>query len=167
LSLVPGETKRASFTLDKRCFAWYNTALGDWYCASGNYNIVIGASSRDVRLSAEIQVTTDAHLPFHIDLNTTVDALLKDPRTRQAAEKIFADHFDQSNWETGLEGLGSGNKWNERTYLEAPLRHLYMVKGLPYEKVEKMIDASNKLISTADTPQKVDRLKNITREELL
>jgi beta-glucosidase len=146
LSLAPGETKQAVFTLNERSFAWYNTELNDWYCASGNYRISIGSSSRDIRLYAGVSVTSNVYPPFHVDLNTTVDALLKDPRTRQTAEKIFSKHFDQLSWETGLEGLGSSNKWNERAYLEAPLRHFYMAKGMPHEEVEKLIDTFNKLL---------------------
>ncbi|MDR1220142.1 MAG: glycoside hydrolase family 3 C-terminal domain-containing protein [Treponema sp.] len=146
VSLAPGETKRVVFTLDKRSFAWYHTELGDWYCASGEYAVVIGASSRDLRLSAMVQVVSNEYLPFHVDWNTTVDALLKDPRTRQAAEEISARYFDKSKQEPGLESLGSGDKWSERAYFEAPLRHLYMTKDIPYEEVEKMIEAFNKLL---------------------
>ncbi|MDR2476570.1 MAG: glycoside hydrolase family 3 C-terminal domain-containing protein, partial [Treponema sp.] len=76
LSLVPGETKQVTFTLDKRSFAWYSTGLGDWYCATGDYGIVIGASSRDLRLNAVVHVSSNVHLPLHVDLNTTVDMLL-------------------------------------------------------------------------------------------
>ena len=146
VSLVPGETKQVTFTLDKRSFAWYSTELGGWYCASGDYNIVIGASSRDLRLNAIVHVTCNVHLTLHVDFNTTVDMLLKDPRTKPSAEQFFAAHFDQSNWEAGLDGLGSSNKWNERAYLEAPLRHLYMAKGVPFEEVEKMIETFNRLL---------------------
>ncbi|MDR2445828.1 MAG: glycoside hydrolase family 3 C-terminal domain-containing protein [Treponema sp.] len=146
LSLAPGETKQVVFTLDKRSFAWYHTGLGGWYCASGEYVVIIGASSRDMRLSAVIQVASNAYPPFHVDWNTTVDALLKDPRSKQAAEKIFTRHRDQSKWEPGVDALGSGGKWNERAYFEAPLRHLYMTQRMSYEEVEKMIEAFNKLL---------------------
>jgi beta-glucosidase len=146
LSLAPGETKRAVFTLDKRSFTWYHPGLNDWYCASGAYAVVIGASSRDIRLSAEIQVTSTVYPPFHVDWNTTVDALLNDPRTKQTAEEIFARYFGRAKWEMPLEALGSGGKWNERAYREAPLRHFYMTKGIPYEEVEEMIAAFNKLL---------------------
>lgn len=61
LSPAPGETKQAVFTLDKRSFAWYNTELGGWYCASGNYRILIGASSRDIRLYADVFVICHTH----------------------------------------------------------------------------------------------------------
>ena len=53
VSLDPGETKTVTMTLDKRSFAWYSTELHDWYAASGEYEILIGASSRDIRLTEE------------------------------------------------------------------------------------------------------------------
>jgi hypothetical protein len=77
-----------------------------------------------------------------------MDALLKDPRTRQAALEMREKYF--GGGEMGMEALGAafgaGNKWDERVSLETPLRHLYMTRGVPYEEVAKMVDAFNKLL---------------------
>ncbi|MDD6214474.1 MAG: glycoside hydrolase family 3 C-terminal domain-containing protein, partial [Firmicutes bacterium] len=51
--LNPGEEKTVSFKLDMRAFAYYNVCLRKWYTENGTYNILIGASSRDIRLTAE------------------------------------------------------------------------------------------------------------------
>ena len=37
--------------LNKRSFAFYNTETESWYAASGEYEILVGSSSRDIRLS--------------------------------------------------------------------------------------------------------------------
>ncbi|MFQ7022818.1 MAG: fibronectin type III-like domain-contianing protein, partial [Blautia faecis] len=58
VQLAPGETKTVTMELDKRSFAWYNTELHDWYAASGKYEILIGASSRDIRLSETIELSS-------------------------------------------------------------------------------------------------------------
>ena len=50
VALDPGETKTVTMELDKRSFAWYNTDLHELFAASGEYKILIGASSRDIRL---------------------------------------------------------------------------------------------------------------------
>ncbi len=50
--LAPGESKRISLPFDERTFAFFNVKDGDWYSSSGKYEILIGASSRDIRLSA-------------------------------------------------------------------------------------------------------------------
>lgn len=55
--LAPGHTKTVTHTLDYRSFAFYNTATSSWYASNGEYEICIGASSRDIRLSQTIDVT--------------------------------------------------------------------------------------------------------------
>lgn len=47
VNLEPDETKTISFTLDKRAFAWWNTERHDWFVSEGEFNIIIGQSSRD------------------------------------------------------------------------------------------------------------------------
>ena len=54
--LKAGEKKRITFSLDKRSFAFYNTACSDWQVESGDFKILIGASSRDIRLEDTVYV---------------------------------------------------------------------------------------------------------------
>lgn len=54
--LKAGEEKEVSMELSKRAFAFYNTAVSDWTVEGGVFAILIGASSRDIRLSAEMTV---------------------------------------------------------------------------------------------------------------
>lgn len=51
-----GESKRISFTLDKRAFAYYDANSRDWQVQKGKYNIQIGASSRDIRLNQVVEL---------------------------------------------------------------------------------------------------------------
>lgn len=83
VSLEPGETKTVTMTLDKRSFAWYSTELHDWYAASGEYEILIGASSRDIRLTEEIRLDSTQKLPLNLTLNTPMGDLIADERTRE------------------------------------------------------------------------------------
>lgn len=57
LELQPGETKTAVFTLNKRSFATYDTDMHDWLVESGDFEIMIGASSRDIRSSKILSIT--------------------------------------------------------------------------------------------------------------
>lgn len=54
--LQPGESKKVTFLLDRRSFAYYNPGISDWFVESGVYQIELGASSRDIRLSAPLTV---------------------------------------------------------------------------------------------------------------
>ncbi|MBR0413567.1 MAG: glycoside hydrolase family 3 C-terminal domain-containing protein [Clostridia bacterium] len=58
--LEPGEQKEVKLVLDKRAFAFYNVAIHDWCVESGEFDILVGASSRDIRLKAALKVKADA-----------------------------------------------------------------------------------------------------------
>ena len=47
------ESKTVTLPFDERTFAFFNTAEADWHRSDGEYEILIGASSRDIRLSAK------------------------------------------------------------------------------------------------------------------
>ena len=55
--LAPGESKRVSFTLTPDAFSYYCVPEKAFVCDDGAYEIRIGASSADVRLTATVQLT--------------------------------------------------------------------------------------------------------------
>ena len=52
----PGQTAHAQVTLDARAFSYWDVATHGWKVAPGDYQIVVGASSRDVRLKDDVTV---------------------------------------------------------------------------------------------------------------
>ncbi|CAH1207416.1 Thermostable beta-glucosidase B [Paenibacillus auburnensis] len=86
IELQPGEAREVSFTLNKRSFAYYNVQLGDWHVESGVFNILIGASSRDIRLTAPLEVKSTVRLAANFHRNTTVGDLLANPLTADKAK---------------------------------------------------------------------------------
>ena len=63
--LKAGEEKEVFLKLGKRAFAYYNTNIGDWHVETGEFDILVGASSRDIRLQAAVNVisTVEAEVP--------------------------------------------------------------------------------------------------------
>lgn len=144
--LNPGETKTVTFTLDKRSFAWFNTDLKDWYAASGNYRILIGASSRDVRLSADIKLISTVLLPLKLHLNTTLQELLSDERTRafgrQVKQKMDAFFGAQ---EDDLEEINSDpDDMGQAMALSMPLRNCLSFGLWSKEELQSILDTFNK-----------------------
>ena len=66
--LKAGEEKDIELELGKRAFAFYDVDLGDCHVETDTYKLLVGASSRDIRLEGEVEVTS------------TVDAPVKDLR---------------------------------------------------------------------------------------
>jgi len=48
--LKPGEKRTVSIPLDQRAFAFYDPAKAGWLAEVGNFEILVGSSSRDIRL---------------------------------------------------------------------------------------------------------------------
>ena len=63
--LEPGEEKEITIELSKRAFAYYNINIRDWHVESGDFLVMVGASSRDIRLEAKVYVesTVEAEAP--------------------------------------------------------------------------------------------------------
>ena len=55
VSLKPGESQTVTFALSTEQFGYY--AKGQWNIAPGRFQVKIGASSRDIRLSQEVELT--------------------------------------------------------------------------------------------------------------
>jgi beta-glucosidase len=60
LELEPGETREVSVTLDpnatSRPLSYWNTSTNGWERASGDYQVYVGASSRDIRLTGALHI---------------------------------------------------------------------------------------------------------------
>lgn len=59
VALQPGETKTVQFAIKPRDLAYFDVPGHQWKADAGGYEIEIGASSRDIRLKAELQLSAD------------------------------------------------------------------------------------------------------------
>ena len=64
VSLNPGEEKQVTIALNDRSFAVWSILKNDWVIEGGNYELRIGASSRDIRLTAEVQKAGSVTNPY-------------------------------------------------------------------------------------------------------
>lgn len=149
--LNPGEEKTVEMELDKRSFAWYCTAIHDWYAATGEYEIIAAASSKDIRLTKTVHVTATTEIPLHIHMNTTVSELMENPRTREVIQGMT---------ESLVESMGGSSEEKESAATEAispemslkmlensPLRSFRSFMGMTTEEIEELI---KKLQKAAD-----------------
>ena len=90
VALAPKETKTVHFTLNKRAFAYWNKELRDWHVETGEFDILIGKSSRDIVLKKTVTVRSTVKLPVHYDRNSIFMDIMVDPRAKSAL-KPFLD----------------------------------------------------------------------------
>ncbi len=68
VSLEPSESRRVTLELDDRAFAFWHSGQGAWVVEGGEFEIRVGSSSRDIRLTATIGLAgTDASTPLSMD----------------------------------------------------------------------------------------------------
>ncbi|ETT72440.1 protein BglB [Paenibacillus sp. FSL R7-277] len=144
IELQPGEERTVTFTLDKRSFAYYNVQLGDWHVESGRFKIAVGSSSRDIRLSTELEVESTVKLSGRFHRNTTVGDLLANPLTEEKA-KSFSSVF-------GLEDVLGDN----------PEMLLAMMKYMP---LRAMIGFGQGKYTEADLEADLQELNRLAGQE--
>ena len=65
VQLAAGESKTVTLTLDDKAFRYWNTRTDSWEVEDGTYELRVGASSADIRLTAAVEVIgTDALNPY-------------------------------------------------------------------------------------------------------
>lgn len=89
-----GESVHVSHTLDYRSFAFYNTVIDDWYASNGEYDILIGASSRDIRLHGKISVNFDQSEKKVPDYKSICPAYYDIAHIDDIPEEEFAKLYD-------------------------------------------------------------------------
>jgi beta-glucosidase len=95
IELEPGETGTVKIPLDFRSFAYYDPAYKEWVTEDGEYDILIGASSADIRFTETVTLKSTTYLPSILNRESTVREWLDDPRGRAAAgpllDKLMAE----------------------------------------------------------------------------
>lgn len=98
VELQPGETKHLTLKLSRRAFAWYNSETETWEADNGQYEILVGSSSRDIRLRQEFELTIGTNPLGKITGETYVGELMEnaDERIKQIiAEMGLTATFDK------------------------------------------------------------------------
>jgi beta-glucosidase len=63
LTLRPGESKRVTVALDPRSLAYWDTTSQRWITPGGKVSVLVGSSSRDIRLRGEIHIAPSSSGP--------------------------------------------------------------------------------------------------------
>jgi beta-glucosidase len=64
IELAPGESKQVSFVLSVRDFSYYSKQYDRWLAESGEFEILVGSSSRDMRLNGSLTLTNTEELNY-------------------------------------------------------------------------------------------------------
>ena len=105
IALNPGEEKTVSFELDKRSFAYYNTDISDWHVETGDFEILIGKSSRDIILKELVKVNSTVDIKIKVHKNTSIADISHLPEVKEILDDMIA--------EFGQDDQGAGDMLTE------------------------------------------------------
>jgi len=115
IELQPGETKTVTIALDFRSFAYYNPAYKGWITEDGDFDILIGASSADIRFTETVTLESSLSLPSILNIESTTREWLEDPKgkvifgptyekMRERMKSTFGD--GESDQDIGMDMTG-------------------------------------------------------------
>jgi beta-glucosidase len=144
VELQPGEEKTITFLLDKRAFAYYNVELKDWYVESGDFEILIGKSSKDIVLMDTLYVQSCVPIIKPVHRNTTIGDLLTDPILAPLAQQMLAK-MNEGNPLASAELEGEASEMMAAMMKYMPLRAManFSQGGLTEEMLTELIQQLN------------------------
>jgi beta-glucosidase len=96
VELQPGEETVVAIELTKRAFTYYDRDLKDWRIESGVFEILVGASSQDIRLSANVEVTSTQQATSSIADRDKLTVYKNFPKGTSINQKDFEALIGQS-----------------------------------------------------------------------
>lgn len=123
VALGPGESATVTFELDKRGFAYYDADAREWTVESGEFELLIGRSSRDVVLTETVTVRSTAARRTLYHRNSTLSEIGRTPAGEAFVNQLIASLPFSS-------GLASEHEAMLRAFMEhMPIRGLLSFSG--------------------------------------
>ena len=149
ISLKAGESKKVMFKLDRRAFAFYCEPAHDWIVEEGDFEICIGSSSRDIRLTADVIVSSNDRIPAEFTVNSPLGDIAADPNGR----KLFGEMIENINKDMKAaqpEGTmgAAGDLMVDAMLREMPIRAVLSFTGdaiMTYDELVRMIEELNEM----------------------
>ncbi|PFO66989.1 glycosyl hydrolase [Bacillus cereus] len=124
VELQPGEEKTVSFTLNKRSFAYYNVDLKDWHVETGEFEILVGKSSKEIVLHDSIFVQSATIIRKPVHRNTLLGEIFMDPILAPIAKELMEKALKDSPFSSMTEGDSDASEMMEAMLNYMPLRAL-------------------------------------------
>lgn len=124
VELQPGEEKTVSFTLNNRSFAYYNVELKDWHVETGEFEILVGKSSREIVLQDNIFVQSTTIIKKTVHRNTLLGDIFADRMLAPIAKELMEKALKDSPFASMAEGDSDASEMMDAMLNYMPLRAL-------------------------------------------
>ncbi|MBK8049313.1 MAG: glycoside hydrolase family 3 C-terminal domain-containing protein [Anaerolineales bacterium] len=145
VALEPGETKTVTVPLDFRAFAFYHPGHGQWITEDGEFDLLIGASSADIRCVETVTLQSTLQLGSLLTRLSTPRQWLADPRGKRVFNPLFQQLLSAMAASFGVDPTAGDFNMDAMDYiLDMPLGDVLDFQGdalpaAPYEIVEGLL----------------------------
>ncbi|NSL67932.1 glycoside hydrolase family 3 C-terminal domain-containing protein [Bacillus toyonensis] len=145
VELQPGEEKTVSFTLNKRSFAYYNVELKDWHVETGEFEILVGKSSREIVLQDNIFVQSTTIIKKTVHRNTLLGDIFADRMLAPIAKELMEKALKDSPFASMAEGDSDASEMMDAMLNYMPLRALvnFSAGAFTEEMLSEIIELLN------------------------
>ncbi len=145
IKLLPGEEKEVCVKLNSSAFSHFCTTKQSYRVQKGDFDILIGASSEDIRLTARIKINSPDVVRKFYHKNSTIGDIKENP----LGKKLFRELEEQypEAFEMIFNGMeDDGSDFKDKMIYYTVLRSLvYFSKGLISEqRIDELVDILNK-----------------------
>ncbi|WP_315371331.1 glycoside hydrolase family 3 C-terminal domain-containing protein [Paenibacillus xylanexedens] len=143
VALEPGESKVVSFTLNKRSFAYYNVDMKDWHVETGEFEIQVASSSRDIHVHTRVNVESTATFLPTYTRNSTLGDIQRDPTHKQLLDQALQQFQEASGF--GGDDAGDHADMMDAMMKYMPLRALVAFSGgaMTEEAMNELLEQLN------------------------
>lgn len=148
VELLSGETKEVTLELNRRSFAYWDVKIHDWHVLSGDYEIEIGESSRNIVLSKTLKVTNDKKYPVVFDYSSPMGDIAKYPEAKKLLDPLLKSFMFGGNVEGGESSAEAITEEMQAALFDAmPIRNLlsFGEGTVTNEMIFEIIDKINAL----------------------
>ena len=143
IDLNPGESKEVTFELNKRDFSFFDSRRHLWIAESGDFDLLVGSSSKDIKLKETVKLNSTEYIPAKFDEMTFYSEFLWNPKTHALTIEYFAD------WIKVFAGPNQklDDVWIEWFFINQPIAKMpYITEGkISKEKVEEFLKKAQEL----------------------
>ena len=143
VELEPGQSIQVSFTLNERDFSYYNKVYDRWLAESGAFDILVGSSSRDIRLKGKLNLSNGQKLNYKMTEFSFFSELWSNPQLKPLLIEFMP------NW---IKAMTPEGKPVEEAKIEDFLQQQPLIK-FPYftggevdaQKIKTFVERINQL----------------------
>ena len=154
VELQSGETKSVSIPLEFRSFAYYHPKYRVWITEDGEFDLLIGASSADIRCRLSVMLKSTLNLSCTLDKESTLREWMSDSRGKSVlgayysrieteARKLFGSDGEDRYASEGAMGMDIMDMFNDMPLVSALMFQKSAWDKHPEDFVEELLQQAH------------------------